>query len=201
MNGGIDMKIRSKYRKKYPMIPYGLGPDGKMVLPQEAEPGKLHHCPECKKRLVLRTSKLKKPFFAHLRDSRCKLSKSSVALAKHVLHLVFIQWMKGAGDPVEVQPFCNERIELKRNEIHHIKTNHRIRINQRTLVSHLSLLDRYGLPILHIEIRDRPRLQHIKHPSWLEVSAEEILSNPYLLSPLNPDTDLLPPTPVQLSLF
>lgn len=194
------MKIRSKYRKKYPMIPYALGPNEGIVLPQDADPSGPYHCPECKKRLVLRTSKLKKPFFAHLRDSRCKLTKSSVALAKHVLHLVFIQWMKGAGDPVQLQPFCNERTELP-NEIHQIKVNHRIRIQSRVLVSHLSLLDQYGLPILHIEIRDKPRIRHIKHPSWLEVSAEEILSNPYLLSPLNPDTDLLPPTPVQLSLF
>ncbi|TCW41604.1 competence protein CoiA-like protein [Laceyella sacchari] len=194
--------IRSKYRQRYRMIPYGLGPNGEIVTPQEAQPGKSHHCPECKKRLVLRTSKLKNPFFAHLRkDKKCKLTKSPVVLAKHVLLVTLREWMKGAGDPVQLQPFCNERTELPRNEIHQIKVNHRIRINQRSLVSHLSLLDRYGLPILHIEIRDRPRPQHIKHPSWLEVSAEEILSNPYLLSPLNPDTDFLPPTPVQLSLF
>jgi hypothetical protein len=195
------MKIRSKYRKRYRMIPYALGLNGKIVLPQEAHPGELHRCPECKGKLILRTSKLKKPYFAHSRKGKCKLNTSPVALAKHVLQITLREWMKGVGDPIEIQAFCDSRFELPRHEIHQIKTNHRIRINQRTLLSHLSLLDRYGLPILHIELRDRPRKRHIKHPSWLEVSVEEVLSNPYLLSPLNPNRDFLSPNPIQLSLF
>jgi hypothetical protein len=54
---------------------------------------------------------------------------------------------------------------------------------------------------LHIEIRDKPRIRHIKHPSWLEVSAEEVLSNPYLLSSLNPYTNFSTSMPTQLNLF
>jgi ssDNA-binding Zn-finger/Zn-ribbon topoisomerase 1 len=194
--------IRAKHRKRYKLVPCALAPDGQVISPEEAVRGNLHRCPECNNALSLRLSKLQNPYFAHTTKAKCKLEHSSVVLAKHVLHWVLTRWIKGNGDPVEVQPFCEKRYELPREEIHQIKLNHSIRIYpKRTLHSHLSLLDRHGYPILHIEIRDKPRIRHIKHPSWLEVSAEEVLSNPYLLSSLNPHMNFSTSMPTQLNLF
>ncbi|MBA4544641.1 hypothetical protein H1164_17580 [Thermoactinomyces daqus] len=203
----VQTKIRPKYRRQYGVIPYGLSSTGKIILPKEANPQEPYQCPECKGKLILRLSKLKKPYFSHYpgEKRKCKLNYSSIALAKHVLRFVLDQWMRGKGDPVEVQLFCGERHEIPRDEINEIKLNQRIRFHQkRRYLSHLSLLDRYGQSILHIELREKSRVHHVKHPSWLEVASEEILSNPYLLSSLNPYMNtpyFLNPAPQQLSLF
>lgn len=197
------MSIRSKYRKKYGLIPYALDPDGNMILPENAKVGQPYHCPECKGKLYVCTSKLNNPYFAHYysRKDLCGLNESSIALAKHILRITMNEWLNGNGDPIEVHMFCGQRHQLPQKEIHTIHVNHRIRIGKKSYLAHLSLIDQYGHPILNIEIRDTARIRHIKHPSWLEVSAEEILSNPYLLSSLNPHMSIpYFSEPVQLEL-
>lgn len=198
-------KIRAKYRRQYGAIPYGFGSTGKIVLPKEAVRHKTYHCPECKRQLVLRMSRIKNPYFSHVPEKKriCKLNSSPVTLAKHVLRLALEQWINGKGHPVEVQLFIGKRHELPQDQITEIKLDQRIHLHQkRGYHSHITLLDRYGQTILNIELRVANRKRHIKHPSWLEVSAEEILTNPFLLSPLNPHMNT--PyflQPVQLNLF
>ncbi len=198
-------KIRAKYRRRYRAIPYGVSSTGKIVLPKEAVRHKTYHCPECKGKLVQRMSRLKNPFFSHAPEKKriCKLNISSVSLAKHVLRLALEQWINGNGNPVEVQLFIGERHELPQDQITEIRLDQRIHFHQkRGYHSHITLLDRYGQTVLNIELREADRKRHIKHPSWLEVSAEEILANPCLLSSLNPHMNI--PyflQPVQLNLF
>lgn len=198
------MTIRAKYRKRYRLIPYGLSSDGKMILPEEAHLGQLYRCPECKIKLTLRTSKLKKPYFSHLSKGKCRLNQSPVALAKHVLHMTLREWLKGKGESIEIQTFCDIRQDLPRNEIYEVKVNHRLQFNNKTHLADLSLLDQYGHPILNIKLHEKSRTRYIKNPKWMELSAEEILDNPNLLSSLNPYTSIpyfLQPTQLQLSLF
>lgn len=182
-------RIRAKYRRQYRAIPYSFSSTGKIVLPKEAVPHKTYHCPECKGKLSLRMSRLKNPYFSHTPGKKriCHLNRSSVTLAKHVLRLALEQWINGKGHPVEVQLFFGKPHELPQDQINEMKLDQRIHFHQkRGYHSHITLLDHYGQTLLNIEIRDTNRKRHIKHPSWLEVSAEEILSNPYLLSSLNP---------------
>lgn len=199
------MGIRSKYRQKYGAVPYALDLDGKVVPPHEAASGKYYRCPSCKREVVLRHSKKRRTHFAHLHKRRCKLDESSIVLAKHVLQLVFDQWLKGKGDPIEVLTFCEMRYEIPRGEINEVKVDHKVRGHKkRNLWAHISLFDRYSLPVMNIKIVEDSPSRHIRHPSWLEVSAEEILANPYLLSSLNPHMTVPPfldPVQLQLSLF
>lgn len=202
-----QIKIRAKYRRQYGAIPYGFSSTGKIVLPKEAVRHKIYHCPECKGKIILRMSRLKKPYFSHTPGKKriCKLNRSSVTLAKHVLRLALEQWINGKGNPVEVQLFIGERHELPLNQITEMKLDQRIHFYQkRGYHSHITFLDRYGQTILNIELREANRKRHVKHPSWLEVSAEEILSNPCLLSSLNPHMNtpyFLQPVQQQLNLF
>ncbi|MGA8941573.1 MAG: competence protein CoiA family protein [Thermoactinomyces sp.] len=197
--------IRAKYRRQYGAIPYGISSTGKIVLPKEAVHQKTYHCPECKGKVILRMSRLKNPYFSHTpgKNRICKLNRSTVALAKHVLRLALGQWINGKGNPVEVQLFIGKRYELPQNLINEIKLDQRICFHQkRGFHSHITLIDHYGQTLLNIELREEARKRHVKHPSWLEVSAEEILDNPCLLSSLDPHMNT--PyflQPVQLNLF
>jgi hypothetical protein len=198
------MGIRSKYRQKYGAVPYALDLDGNPVGPREAQAGRFYRCPCCRKEVSLRQPKKRRHHFAHLYKGRCKLD-SPVMLAKHVLYFTIYQWLRGKGDPVEVMTFCEQRYEMLRLEIESLRMDHKIkRNNKRRLHTHLSILDRYKIPLLNIKIHADSPTRFIKHPGWLDVSAEEVLANPYLLSPLNPYMAIPPflnPVQQQLSLF
>ncbi|TCS92611.1 hypothetical protein [Hazenella coriacea] len=197
------MKIRSKFRQQYRLIPYGLRSDQSIVLPEEARPGMPYKCPECEERLILRTSKLKKLYFAHSQKGMCDLNQSPIALAKHVLHLTFKEWLEGKGVPIEVQTLCSPRHELPRTQIHKVKLENRPQTNEEKSFPHLYLLKQNGDLFLSIKLYYEKPLPNDSKDSTLKLSAEEVLTNPYLLSSLNPHslTSFLQPDYIQLSLF
>lgn len=179
------MTIKAKYRQRYQTVPYALTPGGELVTVKEADPTKRYRCPECKGIVQLRKRKQNVHFY-HLHKARCVLGQSALIFAKHVLHLVFIQWLKKDGNPIEVQNFISPSYELSKKLIHSIELDHRVRLYpNRSLHSHLTLLNRYHVPILHIEIREKARKRSIRDSTWLSVSAEEVLNNPYRLSSLD----------------
>lgn len=168
------------------------------MLPIEAVPGRSTRCPACKKRLIFRACKGRKSHFVHPSRNPCPFRHSTTTLAQHVLYMTLTRWLHGKGDPVEVQPFCEPRKELPRDKISAIILNHPIRLCPPcSFTAHLSLLDRIGQAIFHIHIQEKSEKPRIDHPAWLEVSAEEILENPHLLSPLHPPSFK---KPIQLEL-
>lgn len=178
--------IRPKFRQKYGLIPYGLQSGGKLITPRDANSFHTYRCPECKGRISVKKSKFKKPHFSHhqMKDQKCLLYNSSVTLAKWVLRYVFQQWIAGDLTPIEIRFLCQYHL-IPQNQIGSIKWNQRYRGH----LSHLSLHDHNGKALLYIEIRDEARKPHLQFPHWLEVSTEDVLSNPYSLESLNPDMD------------
>ncbi|MBA4493226.1 competence protein CoiA family protein [Paenactinomyces guangxiensis] len=197
------MKIRPKYRKKYGLIPYALNQLEQAVMPNAANHRESYRCPECKRPVMLRTSKLKRKFFAHRVKRYCKLERSSSVLAKHVLRLTFEQWLKGKGDPIEVSHFCQSRQSIPREEIAYVKINSSM--SSPLAAADLVLFDNFDVPFRAFSFDHRNR--SVSPIAVMELSSEEVLSNPYLLSPLYPNSQTPPfksdsgPEQLSLSLF
>lgn len=89
--------------------------------------------------------------------------------------------------PIQISFFFQPPHPIPLNPVYQIKWDQRFR--DRT--SHLSLHDEDGKALLYIGIIDEAQSPRLPSSRWLEVSAENVLSDPYLLESLN--SSMAPP--------
>jgi hypothetical protein len=183
--------IPAKFRQLYGLVPCGLSPDGKtLIAPRDADSFQKYRCPECREPLKLRKSNRRKTHFSHhhMKDSECLLYHSQVTLAKWVLRHVFQQWFAQKNTtPIQISFFFQPPHPIPLNPVYQIKWDQRFRDH----TSHLSLHDEDGKALLYIGIIDEAQSPRLPSSRWLEVSAENVLSDPYLLESLN--SSMAPP--------
>ncbi|SFJ18534.1 competence protein CoiA family protein [Thermoflavimicrobium dichotomicum] len=197
------MKIKSKFRAKYKTVPYALDSKNRMIPPEKASKHESYRCPQCKKTVIVRKSKLKNIYFAHYRRGNCSIDRSAPTLAKHILYQKLQEWLSGKGPPIEVKFFLDRRYVIPPQEIGTIKLDHQVLISSaKSITAHLALFDNWNQLLVGIEFRPKKRAKSINQYPWLEIDPEECLENPYLLASLSTQKEELPffMRPIQLSL-
>lgn len=79
-------------------IPVAFTSDGRLVRPDQAEPGQAYRCPGCSAEVVLRQGELRRAHFAHRHGEGCSAESASHRAAKRLVAQVILEW-KSQGGP------------------------------------------------------------------------------------------------------
>ncbi len=176
------------------LVPWALASNGEIVAPSRAVKGESYLCPNCREPLNLRAGS-KRRHFAHRPGGVCNLETILHAAAKLKIKTVVENWLAGHGKPPAVQLGCEGTDlwfcgELQQLPLHRAKTDE-VRLEW-TLPGGLRpdlVLFKEGRPILGIEVHVTNAVSASKGArlpiSWIELEAEDILSEPLRWSVLN----------------
>lgn len=190
MMGRMGIIIFNKDR----LIPYGLTKQGKVVFPEKAQKLDTYYCPECGQELVLRSGK-KAIYFAHKSRGKCRIQRSRQMRALLLLQLVLRHWLYHKAPPPDLLICCNRcgsfRFKPISNEISAFKRGYRISQKQK---ADIALLDNEGKLLTAINIKDDSQKNSYvsRGIPWLELSVQELLTDPFRWTPLKPSQEYLP---------
>lgn len=87
-------------------VPLGLGEDGQLLPPHEADRNHPWRCPSCESPLVLRRGAQRRAHFAHQADAVCSFESVLHKTAKLLIVQVVTQWKAGVGPAPQVLRRC-----------------------------------------------------------------------------------------------
>lgn len=166
-------------------IPVAFTPEGRIVRPEQAEPGRGYRCPGCSAEVVLRQGELRRAHFAHRRGEGCSTESASHRAAKRLVVQVVLEW-KGQGGPRPCIARPCPRYGCQGGVVQDVPEDlthaaEEVRLLDGSVAD--VVLFRGDQPAAAIEIRATHRVTEEKARRlaipWVELDALELLERPY----------------------